>query len=84
MNTLLLKRLSILLSIFVVMNTFGEHARPGTPAEKKIENAKKRIAKDSDNWQAYNSLAMAYALRARETHNPDYYVSGGRCFTAII
>jgi tetratricopeptide (TPR) repeat protein len=49
-----------------------------TPAEKRIEAARKAIAKDPSQHSAYNDLAMALARRARETSDPAWYDQAAR------
>lgn len=44
-----------------------------TPAETAIEKAQAEIAKHPDHAQFYATLAMAYARRARETSDVQYY-----------
>ena len=44
-----------------------------TPAETGIRKARQEIAKRPDHYPYYNSLAMAYARRARETSDVTYY-----------
>ena len=47
---------------------------PATPAERRIAAARERITKGPQRAQGHNDLAMAFAARARETGDPDYYV----------
>ena len=44
-----------------------------TPAEMAIEKAQAEITKHPDHAPYYNVLAMAYARRARETSDVQYY-----------
>jgi len=44
-----------------------------TPAETAIAKAQQEIAKRPDYAQHYNALAMAYARRARETSDTNFY-----------
>src|SRR5205085_9213710 len=44
-----------------------------TPAETGIRKAQEQIAKHPGHYPYYNSLAMAYARRARETSDVRYY-----------
>ncbi len=44
-----------------------------TPAELSIRKAQAQIAKRPSHYAYYNSLAMAYARRARETSDVSYY-----------
>lgn len=60
-----MKILSILLMTTV--------AFAATPAETAIEKAQAEIAKHPDHAPYYNVLAMAYARRARETSDVQYY-----------
>jgi tetratricopeptide (TPR) repeat protein len=45
----------------------------GTPAERKIAVAQKKIDRDPKHFHGYNELALALTLRARETADPGYY-----------
>jgi tetratricopeptide (TPR) repeat protein len=45
-----------------------------SPAEMAIEKTQAQIAKNPDHAPYYNALAMAYARRARETSDVQYYV----------
>jgi tetratricopeptide (TPR) repeat protein len=45
-----------------------------TPAQQKIELARKRIAGNPARFEGHNDLAMALARRARETADPGFYV----------
>ena len=42
-----------------------------TPAQVRIDAAKRQIQGNPKKSQAYNELALAYIRRARETANPD-------------
>ena len=47
-------------------------ASPGqklSPAERSIAQARKLIEKNPNDFEAYNSLALAFSRRARETSN---------------
>lgn len=44
-----------------------------TPAETSIRKAQEEIAKRPDYYAPYNTLAMAYARRARETSDVQFY-----------
>lgn len=44
-----------------------------TPAERKIEIARKKIARDPKHFHGYNELALALTQRARETADPVFY-----------
>jgi tetratricopeptide (TPR) repeat protein len=48
-------------------------ATPETPAETSIRKAQQEIAQHPDHAPYYNSLAMAYARRARETSDVAFY-----------
>jgi tetratricopeptide (TPR) repeat protein len=48
-------------------------ATPETPAMKRIEAAESQIKADPKRIQAYNELAAAYVIRARETSDKRYY-----------
>jgi tetratricopeptide (TPR) repeat protein len=44
-----------------------------SPAERKIEAARRGIAENPQKYQFYNDLALALVRRARETSDPGYY-----------
>jgi tetratricopeptide (TPR) repeat protein len=48
-------------------------ALAATPAETAIRKAQEEVAKRPDYGPAYNALAMAYARRARETSDVEFY-----------
>jgi tetratricopeptide (TPR) repeat protein len=52
---------------------FATTAFAATPAEIAIEKTQADIAKHPDHAPYYNTLAMAYARRARETSDVQYY-----------
>src|SRR5215469_2198887 len=55
---------------FLLLTAAGYAA---TPAETAIEKAQAQVAKKADYAPYYNTLAMAYARRARETSDVQYY-----------
>src|SRR5690349_23100448 len=64
--------LSVLASVAVCAQT-AQTAATRTPAEISIQKAQEQIAKTPDHVPYYNSLAMAYARRARETSDVAFY-----------
>jgi len=64
--------LSVLASVAVCAQT-AQTASTRTPAEISIQKAQDQIAKKPDHVPYYNSLAMAYARRARETSDVAFY-----------
>jgi tetratricopeptide (TPR) repeat protein len=60
--------MKLLTALFITAAAFA-----ATPAETAIERAQAEIAKHPDHAPYYNTLAMAYARRARETSNVQYY-----------
>jgi tetratricopeptide (TPR) repeat protein len=52
---------------------FTTVAFAATPAETVIQKTQAEIAKHTDHAPYYNALAMAYARRARETSDVQYY-----------
>ncbi len=48
-------------------------AKPDSPAQQRIDAAKRQIAADPKKPQAFNNLATAYLGRARETADSNYY-----------
>jgi len=59
------------LAVFFVMGSLAAFAQ--TPAEISIQKAQEQIAKHPDHAAYYSGLAMAYARRARETSDVEYY-----------
>jgi tetratricopeptide (TPR) repeat protein len=47
-----------------------------SPAERSMAQARKLIAKNPNDFEAYNSLALALSRRARETSNVAFYKEG--------
>jgi tetratricopeptide (TPR) repeat protein len=47
-----------------------------SPAERSMAQAKKLIEKNPNDFEAYNSLALALSRRARETSNVAFYTEG--------
>src|SRR5258705_1095701 len=47
-----------------------------SPAERRMAQAKKLIEKNPNDFEAYNSLALAFSRRARETSNVAFYREG--------
>ena len=60
--------MKILIALFLSIVAFA-----ATPAEMAIEKAQAEMAKHSDHAPYYNVLAMAYARRARETSDVQFY-----------
>jgi tetratricopeptide (TPR) repeat protein len=52
---------------------FAASAFAATPAETAIAKAREEIAKKPDYYGGYNTLAMSYARRARETSDVAFY-----------
>lgn len=61
------------LTLFTTTLLISTIAFAATPAETAIEKAQAEIAKHPDHAQFYSTLAMAYARRARETSDAQYY-----------
>jgi hypothetical protein len=68
---------SLYLAAAATAATRAQQASPApvavTPAEIAIHKAQGDIAKNPAHYPYYNSLAMAYARRERETLDPAYY-----------
>ena len=47
-----------------------------SPAERSMAQARKLIEKNPNDFEAYNSLALALSRRARETSNVAFYAQG--------
>lgn len=60
-----------LLSALLVLSTT---ALAETPAQRKIEWARKSIEADATDARNHNQLALGLARRARETANPEFYL----------
>ncbi len=63
------------LTISNIEQVYSEAALPDakSPAEQKMDTARKAIEKNPKNAEPYNALALALANRARETADPKYY-----------
>jgi len=77
-----MKRLQALL-LWVLTSTItpaqivhSDAQEPLTPAERSVAQAKKMIAKNPNDFEAYNALALALSRRARETSDPRFYLEG--------
>jgi tetratricopeptide (TPR) repeat protein len=55
-----------------------------TPAESKIEAAKRVLAKSGANAESVTDLAWAYIKRARETSDVQYYVLAQAAITNVL
>ena len=67
----------LLLSLAPLFTTLGAAPQTDvTPAQNHIQKALGAISKRPDSVQAYNALAMAFAKRARETADSEYYERG--------
>jgi tetratricopeptide (TPR) repeat protein len=51
----------------------AQQAAGASPAEQRIAEARRAIAANPEDPQAYSDLALALARRARETSDPAYY-----------
>jgi tetratricopeptide (TPR) repeat protein len=78
-----MKKLATLLLILVAALMTSASAQTNTtpavklsPAEQSIAAAKAMIAKNPKNYEAYNSMALALARRARETSDVNFYTQG--------
>jgi len=64
---------TILLLLCCSMGLPASVQQPQTPAETGIAKAEAQIARRPDYYPYYNALAMAYARRARESSDVQYY-----------
>jgi tetratricopeptide (TPR) repeat protein len=77
-----MKRIAGLLLLAMVTGVgLGQTSSPSTdqklsPAERSMAQAKKSIEKNPNDFEAYNSLALAFSRRARETSNVVFYTQG--------
>jgi tetratricopeptide (TPR) repeat protein len=60
-------------ALFIASLLTGGAAFAASPAETAIQRAQAQIAKNPHHAPYYNALAMAYARRARETSDVQYY-----------
>jgi tetratricopeptide (TPR) repeat protein len=64
------------MSLMLLMASLGLHGEAPagvSPAERRMQSARKALEQDPKSWQRLNELAMAYARRARETADPSWY-----------
>src|SRR6266436_2572902 len=77
-----MKRIAALLFLFsVTMAGFAQTPSASavqklSPAERSMDQAKKLIEKNPNDFEAYNALALALSRRARETSNVAFYGQG--------
>jgi tetratricopeptide (TPR) repeat protein len=74
-----MRRVTVLL-LMVLVATGAWAESPGSsaektlsPAERSVAQAEKLIAKNSNDFEAYNALALALSRRARETSDVTFY-----------
>ena len=81
-----LKKNIIAISILITLavGNINVIAIPKSPAEIKISTAQSRIQTSSRDYQAFNSLAMAYAARAREIHDHSYYTKAEQALESSL
>jgi tetratricopeptide (TPR) repeat protein len=68
----------LLLIVLVAAGAWAESPgssaeKPLSPAERSVAQAEKLIAKNSNDFEAYNALALALSRRARETSDVTFY-----------
>lgn len=65
----------VLIPVFLIsaLAMAGEKTAPLSPAEQKIQAARNAVAQHPDKPQPYSDLALALAMRARETSDPTFY-----------
>jgi len=56
-------------------------AKADSPAQQRIDAAKRQILADPNKPQAFNNLATAYLAKARETADPKYYESASQALS---
>jgi tetratricopeptide (TPR) repeat protein len=49
-------------------------SRTNTSTDSLIQTLQERLRKDSNDWQSYSQLGLAYLQKARETGDPTYYL----------
>jgi tetratricopeptide (TPR) repeat protein len=74
-----MKKMVALQLLFIVsLAAFAETSNPTSeakpsPAERSVLQAKRLIAKNPNDFEAYNALSLALSRRARETSDVSYY-----------
>ena len=48
-------------------------SRMNASTDQQIQSLQDQLKKDSNDWQAYSQLGLAYIQKARETGDPSYY-----------
>jgi len=72
-----MKSTMVTITFFLFVLTIGAFAQTSlSPAEQNITTARKLIAKNPKDYEAYNALALALSRRARETSDPAFYAQG--------
>ena len=63
---------------------YAQTTQAPTPAQQKIQSAQAAVNENPDQYHGHNALAMALALRARETADPDYYEQADQALEASL
>ena len=76
-----MKRIAGLLFLVIAMaaalaQTPNSTGQKLSPAERNMAQARKLVEKNPNDFEAYNSLALALSRRARETSNVAFYKEG--------
>jgi len=72
-----MKSTMVTITFFLFVLTIGAFAQTSlSPAEQNITTARKLIAKNPKDYEAYNALDLALSRRARETSDPAFYAQG--------
>src|SRR6185295_5158440 len=68
------RSLAVVVVLGLLAGVVSAAERVASPAERKVEEARRLIAKDPAGCKGHAALAMALARRARETSDAAFYV----------
>lgn len=71
-----MNRTTVLLTVLTLALAWAGDTAPPTPAQRRIDALEKTLKAQGDQPRILADLAMAYARRARESANPDFYEKG--------
>jgi tetratricopeptide (TPR) repeat protein len=75
---------ALVLAVFLPLTAAGAGTEPASPAQRRIDEARREIAQRPDNVSAHAALAQALARRARETADPDFYRQAEEAVAAAL
>jgi predicted Zn-dependent protease len=78
------RSLAVVVALGLVAGVVSAAERVASPAERKVEEARRLIAKDPAGCKGHAALALALARRARETSDPAFYVQADQALETCL